>query len=419
MQLNRVVITGMGSVSPLGCGMEALMTGLVRGETGVRPAPELNRVGGVRARVSARVTGVDPMTIPRKFRRYMSDMSVYATVAAYEALENAGVRPSDCESGKVGLSIGSTVGSPVANEQFFKELFKEYSVEHTRTTFFFKVMNHSCAANLAQVLGIRGRILSPSSACATGCQAIGYGAEIIALGKQDMMLCGGTDEFHPLTVATFDLMNAASVEHNGLPFETPRPFDTGRSGVVCGEGCGIVVLESLSSARKRGATILGEILGYATTSDPSSIANPDSKAMCSCMRLALKDAGLPPESVDYVNAHATGTLAGDMAEGQAIFQIFGGNVPVSSLKGHIGHTMAASGALELQATACMMSRGVLIPTRNLESPDPDCGELNFVRQREQKEAAVAIKNSFAFGGVNSSIVLGRYQDDGQGNHRPY
>jgi 3-oxoacyl-[acyl-carrier-protein] synthase II len=138
--------------------------------------------------------------------------------------------------------------------------------------------------------------------------------------------------------------------------------------------------------------------------------------MENCMRLALKDAGIPPESVDYVNAHATGTPAGDMAEGQAIAQLLGGKVPVSSLKGHLGHTMAASGALELQATVAMMNRGVLIPTRNLDSPDPDCGELNFVQQREQQETTVAIKNSFAFGGVNSSIVLGRYQDDGQGNH---
>jgi 3-oxoacyl-[acyl-carrier-protein] synthase II len=356
------------------------------------------------------------MTIPRKFRRYMSDMSVYATLAAYEAMEQAGLQPQSCESGKMGLCLGSTVGSPIANEQFFRELFEQYSVEHIRTTFFFKVMNHSCAANLAQVLGIRGRILSPSSACATGCQAIGYGAEIIALGKQEIMLCGGADEFHPLTVATFDLMNAAAVDHGSQPSATPRPFDTGRNGVVCGEGCGIVLLESLSSAKKRGATILGEVLGYATTADPSSIANPDSEAMENCMRLALKDAGTPPESVDYVNAHATGTPAGDMAEGQAISRLFGGKIPVSSLKGHLGHTMAASGALELQATVAMMNRGVLVPTRNLDFPDPDCGELNFMQQMEQKETTVAIKNSFAFGGVNSSIVLGRYQDDGQGNY---
>jgi 3-oxoacyl-[acyl-carrier-protein] synthase II len=399
--------------------MEALMAGLYGGDSGIRRSPELCRVGGVRAQVSAQVTGADPMAIPRKFRRSMSDMSIYATLAANEALGQAGLAPSDCETGRMGLSLGSTVGSPIANEQFFKELFEEYSVEHIRTTFFFKVMNHSCAANVAQVLGIRGRILSPSSACATGCQAIGYGAEMIALGKQEMMLCGGTDEFHPLTVATFDLMNAASVEHNDRPSETPRPFDAARDGVVCGEGCGIVLMESLASARKRGARILGEILGFATTSDPSSIANPDSTAMGDCMRLALEDAGLPATSVDYVNAHATGTVTGDMAESHAIFQVFGGHVPVSSLKGHLGHTMAASGALELAATVDMMNRGLLIPTRNLENPDMDCGALNFVQQRGLQEITVAIKNSFAFGGVNSSIILGRYQDDGQGNYRTH
>lgn len=413
MRLNRVVITGMGNISPLGCGMASLMTGLLQGETGVRPMPDLRQVGGIRARVGSRVTGVDPLAIPRKFRRSMSDMSVYATLAAYEALGQAGLQSSDCESGKMGLCIGSTIGSPIANETFFRELFEHASVEHIRTTFFFKIMSHSCAANLAQVLGIRGRILSPSSACATGCQAIGYGAELIALGKQEHMLCGGTDEFHPLTVATFDMINAASIQYNDRPLETPRPFDAARDGVVCGEGCGIVVLESLSSARKRGAEILGEVMGFATTSDPSSIANPDSEAMADCMHLALKDAGLSPGAVDYVNAHATGTERGDAAEGRAIDQVFGEKVSVSSLKGHLGHTMAASGAIELLATVEMMNRGVLIPTRNLASPDMDCGKLNFVRKKESKEATVAIKNSFAFGGVNSSIVLGRYQDDGQ------
>jgi 3-oxoacyl-[acyl-carrier-protein] synthase II len=356
------------------------------------------------------------MTIPRKYRRSMSDMSVYATLAAYEALQQAGFEVSDCKSGKMGLSVGSTVGSPVANEMFFRELFENESVEHIRSTFFFKIMSHSCAANLAQVLGIRGRILSPSSACATGCQAIGYGAELVALGKQEVMLCGGADELHPLTVATFDMINAASVRYNHRPVETPRPFDADRDGVVCGEGSGIVVLESLGSARKRGATVLGEVLGFATTSDPSSIANPDAEAMADCMRRALEDAGLPAESVDYVNAHATGTETGDMAESRAIDQVFGGGVPVSSLKGHLGHTMAASGAIELQAAVGMMNRSVLVPTRNLNSPDLDCGKLNFVRKNKVKDLSVCIKNSFAFGGVNSSIVLRRYQDDGRGNN---
>ncbi|WP_432822802.1 beta-ketoacyl-[acyl-carrier-protein] synthase family protein, partial [Trichloromonas sp.] len=231
------------------------------------------------------------------------------------------------------------------------------------------------------------------------------------MGKQEMMLCGGADEFHPLTAATFDVMNAGSIGYNQQPESTPRPFDRDRDGVVCAEGCGILLLESLDSARHRGATILAELTGFATVSAPTNIAHPDAAAMAQCMRLALADAGTDVDAVDYVNAHATGTDHGDIAESEAIFELFGGRVPVSSLKGHIGHTMAASGSLELVAVIDMMQRGQLIPTRNLDQVDPGCEQIRHVIGLEPAELNVAIKNNFALGGVNSSIVLRRYQND--------
>jgi 3-oxoacyl-[acyl-carrier-protein] synthase II len=408
MDMRRVVVTGMGSVSPFGTGVDALMNGLMEGRSAVREVPELAEIGGMRTRVAALVRDVDPKEIPRKFRRAMSNMSVYAALAAGEACASGRITGERCSSGRMGLSIGSTVGSPIATHNFYKDFIPGNSIESTRATFFFQIMNHSCASNVAQALGITGRILAPSSACSTGNQAIGYGYEMIASARQDLMLCGGADEFHPLSAATFDIVNAASLKYNDRPHMTPRPFDVDRDGVVCGEGSGLILLESLDSALQRDVPILAEVIGFATVSDPANIADPHADSIESCIRDALLDAGVSPEDVSYVNAHATGTALGDAAEGEAIQRIFGASTPVSSLKGHLGHTMAASGALEAIATIEMMNRGCLIPTLNLENIDPSCGALAHVVRIEKSPIRIAIKNNFALGGVNTCIVLKAY-----------
>ncbi len=411
MQLRRVVISGCGSVSPYGRGVQTLMDGLLAGRSAVQNFPELGDIGGLRTRVAAKVTGIDPKEIPRKDRRSMSAMSIFATLASQEALAQSGVTTEQLTGGRLGISLGSTVGSTNTTEKLFRDFFIDSSLERMKSTIFFQIMNHSCASNVAQALGISGRLLAPSAACATGCQAIGYGYELIAMGKQELMLCGGADEFHPLTAATFDNINAASVSFNDSPDRTPRPFDRARDGVVCAEGAGVVLLESLDSALERGAPILAEIGGFATLSDPRSIANPNVEAMERCMCLALEDANLGADEIDYINAHATATEQGDIAESEAIFRIFGELVPVSSLKGHMGHTMAASGSLELIAALEMMKRGCLVPTLNLEEVDPACRPLNYLRLVEEIEIDTFIKNSFAFGGVNSSVVVRRYKHD--------
>jgi len=387
------------------------MSGLRDHRSAVQIAPELANIGGLRTRVAAKVIGVDPKEIPRKYRRSMSNMSIFATLACQEALEQSGLASDRLSDGRLGVSIGSTVGSTQTTEDFFRDFFTDNSLERMKSTVFFHIMNHSCAANVAQALDITGRIISPAAACATGCQAIGYGFETIAMGKQEMMLCGGADEFHPLTAATFDIMHAASIGYNDSPSRTPRPFDRNRDGVVCAEGAGVVLLESLESALERGAPILAEISGFATVSDPSNIANPNAGAMARCMRQALEGATLMPEDIGYVNAHATATAQGDIAESEAIAEIFGSNVPVSSLKGHMGHTMAASGSLELIAAIEMMTHGYLIPTLNLEEIDPACASLYYLRRVEDVRIEAFIKNSFALGGVNSSLVVRRYAHD--------
>jgi len=411
MALKRVVITGMGAVSPFGRGSELLIEALFAGRSAVTALSDLAQVGGMRCRVAALVPELDPKEVPRKFRRSMTDLSVYATLACHDALAQAGLGEAERASGRMGVVLGSTIGSPGTIQEFFADYLTDFSLERMRSTLFFQIMNHSCAANVAQALGITGRILAPSAACSTGCQAVGYGYEMVALGKQDMILCGGSDEFHPLTAATFDVMNAVSTHYNDRPTLTPRPFDRDRDGVVCAEGCGVLLLESLDSARARGATILAEVIGFACVTDTSNIANPNAESMQRCMRLALHEAGVAADAVDYVNAHATATEQGDVAEAEAIHAVFGGDVPVSSLKGHLGHTMAASGSIELIGTVGMFARKELVPTLNLDHVDPACAMIRHVQPGEQVPLQLAVKNNFALGGVNASLVLRRFTDD--------
>lgn len=407
----RVVITGMGAVSPFGPSVTELEQGLRTGVSAVRYHEEMTEVQGLRCLVAAKVVGIDPKRIARKHRRSMSNMSIYAALASQEALAQAGVDVEMCRSGRLGVSLGSTVGSTAVSQEFFEDYLHDHSLERMKTTLFFQLMNHSCAANVAQTYEINGRILAPSAACATGSQALGYGYEMIAAGHQDMMLCGGADELHPLTTATFDVMHAASTGYNDTPQLTPRPFDRQRDGMVCGEGSGVLLLESLDSAQQREVTILAEVIGFATLSDSTSIANPNASVMAECMRQALVSAGIDAEAVDYVNAHATATEQGDIAESQAIAEVFGNTAAVSSLKGHFGHTMAASGALETIATIGMLRNGYLVPTLHLDEVDHQCGDLNYVRQPQQKNIQIALKNNFALGGVNTSLILRRYSRD--------
>lgn len=253
MSLRRVVITGLGAISPFGQGVERLFKALEDGESAIRYIAELEKVQGLGPHVAGLVQDIDIKDIPRKVRRTMSPMSVYALLASQEALAQAHVDQRLLTGGRLGIALGSTVGSVDTMEEFFNEFLQKRSIEGIKSMLFFKIMGHSCAANVAQTLGIAGRTLAPSAACATGCQAVGMGYEAIALGKQDLMLCGGADEFHPLTAATFDIIQAASTQYNDRPQCTPRPFDRDRDGIVCAEGAGLLLLESLDSARARGA----------------------------------------------------------------------------------------------------------------------------------------------------------------------
>ena len=407
MPRKAVVITGMGAVSPLGSGVPALMRGLESGVSGLSSLRAHIPSHALNTDCVGLVPDCDGAAIPRSLRRSMSRMSLFAHTAASEAIAQAGLSEEILHSRRTGLVAGSTMGSPIAMEEFFAAYLADTSLAGVRTHTFFKIMSHSVSANLVQSLGIRGRAEGLSAACATGCQAVGLGFELISSGRQDCMLCGAADEHHLLVSSVFDLLGAGA---DGAlpPHEASRPFDVTRTGIACAEGSGMLVLESLEHAEARGATILAEVIGYAPSATSGNIAHPEEEELIVCMRGALADAGLKPEDVDYISAHATGTREGDQAEGRAIAAVFGNTTPVSSLKGHMGHTMAASGSLELIASISMLRGGFLLPTRNLQSPDPACGDIDCLTTIRRGDYHVALKNSFALGGFNAYLLVRKH-----------
>ena len=408
MSLKRVVITGRGAVSPFGLGTADLLDGLWNGRSGIQLMPDWENIQGLQCHMAGPVPPFDAKPLlPRSIRRTMGPMAIYATLAAKEAVSDSGLEPDFLTSGRVGVAIGSTTGSPTIYEALYRQFLPEESVEQVRSGMFFKIMGHSCAANVCLALGITGEQWAPTSACTSSAQALGLGYMLIRSGRQEAMLCGGADEVHPTVTMVFDVIKAASRCHD-LPLTTPRPFDLNRDGVVCGEGGGVLVLESLDSALRRKAKIYCEILGFGHVNDSKSIANPHEDSMAKTMHNALAEAGLNGDDIDYVNAHATGTVLGDIAEAVAIHRIFGKDVPVSSYKGHLGHTLGAAGALETIVLLEMLDRQEVVPTLNLERPDPDCSGINLVQSVDKLPMNIVLKNNFALGGVNAAMVLRRW-----------
>lgn len=411
MALRRVVITGLGAISPYGIGIRPLMEGLTAGSSSVISQKKEweEKIHDLNCWVGAPLKEPLPSkTIPRQYRRTMGPTAVMAFLAVQEAIHNAQMPESTFLSGRTGVSFSSSTGSAESMTTYFKEYFESSSLKNITSGAFFQIMSHTCAANIAHALNITGRVISPDAACSSSAQAIGLGYEAIKYGQQDTMLCGGSDELNAIVCGSFDLLNATSSRFNDRPGETPRPFDRDRDGTVCGEGAGCIVLEAEDVAVKRGAHILAEVIGFSTSSDGTHLAQPHSKSIAKCIKDALDNAEIAPDEIDYINAHATGTVLGDMAEAEAVREVFGGRPYVSSLKGHIGHTLAASGAVELSASVMMMNSGLLIPTLNLDTPGEGCEGINHVTGIQKGSIITFVKNSFAFGGINSVLIIRRY-----------
>jgi 3-oxoacyl-[acyl-carrier-protein] synthase II len=403
----------MGGLSPIGASWREARDALRRGVSGVELVPELEEYDGMSTRLAARIHGFEvPPEYPRKSIRSMGRVALLATRATEMALESAGLLGDPLlSSGSCGVSYGSTGGSPPAMEVYARVLYGERRLKGIRATDYVQLMSHTVAANLAQFFRLRGRLIPTCSACTSGSQGIGFGYESIAFGKQDVMVTGGAEEFHPIDSAVFDIMYATSTR-NEEPISTPRPFDAARDGLVVGEGAATLVLEELEHARRRGATIFAELVGYGTNCDGKHITNPDSEGMESAMRLALADADLDPSEIGFVSAHGTATPVGDVAESRATERVFGRRVPLSSLKSFIGHTLGACGSLEAWLTLEMMNEGWFSPTLHLDEVDPKCGDLDYVRSEPRAlEVEYVMSNNFAFGGVNTSLIFRRWRGD--------
>lgn len=407
----RVVITGYGVVSPLGNSAKETYEAIKQNQSGVKYLEEFRRYNGLSCMIGAPAKPLNEKLIPRQHRRSMGPLAVYAAFAADEAVKRSGLSPELLGDPRTGCIIGSTTGSATVMEESFRTILSKCDMKELSSTQFFKCVSHTASMNTAMHLGINGCQLSPAGACASGLQAAGLAYQLIRSGVMDRAICGGADELNILVSATFDGLLAASSGYNDAPEKSPRPFDEKRDGVVCGEGAGILIIESLESALKRNAPIYAEIKGYASCSSGENMSSSDSSGIESCMRTALSDANMKPEDIDLVSAHATGTVQGDGAEAKAIRAIFGGlETPVSALKGYMGHTLGASGALETCLTLMMMRDGLLLPVRNLEKPSEDCAELNYICEKQDKKIKCFMKNCFAFGGLNSVLICAEYKE---------
>jgi len=404
MKLNRVVITGVGVVSPLGTNVEGLMEGLEKGRSAVRFMEGWDRYTGLRSHVAAPAELKGERLIPRQKRRFMGRMSIFSAQAAEQALADSGIGLPEIPKIKMGCAIGSTMGSAKSINDAFEIMLPHKDISQLNSSMFFQCMSHTAAANVAQYLELTGHIMATSAACASSLHAIAAGYDLVRLGRQEIMLCGGAEEVHPTVTGSFDVLMATSAGFNNSPLSTPRPFDRDRDGLVCGEGSGVLVLEEYGRAMRRKARIYAEITGYNTNGNGSHVSQSNKDSMVLCMRQALGDAGVAPEDIDYINAHATATLQGDKEEAEAIGEVFGPSVPVSSLKGYMGHTLGASGAIELIASLCMMQREVIYPTLNLENISPECQGINHVMSPAEKSIKMILKNCFAFGGINAALV---------------
>jgi 3-oxoacyl-[acyl-carrier-protein] synthase II len=404
MSLKRVVITGIGVVSPFGNGVPALMKGIEEGRSAVCFMEGWDQYNGLQSLVGAPVEMQGEMRIPRLKRRSMGRMSIFAAQAADEALADAGITLAEEDLWRVGCVIGSTMGSAKSINDVFETMLPDKDLSKLNSTMFFQCMSHTATVNVAQYLGLNGTIMAASAACASALHAIGIGYDLIRLGRQDILFCGGAEELHPTVTGSFDILFATSTKFNDNPQKTPRPFDRDRDGLVCGEGSGILILEEYERAVRRNAPIYAEVTGFSTTASGLHVSQSNKESMITCIRQALGDSGVKAEEIDYINAHATATLQGDQEEAEAIREIFGASVPVSCLKGYIGHTLGAAGSIELAATLKMMETGVIYPTLNLENVSRDCEGIQHVMHPLKKQVNTVLKNAFAFGGINAALV---------------
>lgn len=406
----RVVVTGLGLVTPLGTGVEKTWNALCAGESGIRRISRFDPTG-YDAQIAGEVTDFDPACfIEKKEIKKMDTFIHYAVGAAQLAVEDAGLKVAPEEATKVGVYIGSGIGG-LGSIEHYHDVLKEKGPGRVSPFFIPMTIINLASGQVAIRIGAKGPNACAVTACATGNHCIGDAYRLIQRGDADVMVAGGAEAaVTPLGVAGFASAKALSFR-NDEPTRASRPFDKDRDGFVLGEGAGVVVIEELEHARRRGARIYGEVAGYGMNSDAYHITAPPEggEGAVRCMELALKDAGIGKEQIGYINAHGTSTMA-DAIETHAIKTVFGERaygIPVSSTKSMTGHLLGAAGGIEAVFSILALFHGILPPTINLETPDPAC-DLDYVPNKARPAAIkAALSNSFGFGGVNACLIFKR------------
>ena len=407
----RVVITQGSAITPIGHGKREIVRHLLEGISGVEKLRTDDLISDhIHSGVFGTVSYPLAYDFKRQDRKTMGPVSYYACQVAKEVLEGSGLKNDFITSGRLGVAFGSTHGSPTVQRQIYKTFFgqSESGFAGIGAVDYLKSMVHTTAVNITKMFGITGRVLSSSTACTTSSQSMGFGYEMIKFGIQDAMLCGGADEYDTTTVAVFDNLLACSTEFNDTPHMTPRPFDRQRDGLVVAEGAGAVLLEEYEFARKRGADILAEVIGFACNNNGGDLILPNLEGISETIRLGLKDAGLAPDSVDFISAHATATKMGDVIEAQAIGKVYKDAPLVSGLKSYMGHTMGSCGVIETIMTLYMMHEGFVAPTLNLDAVDERCAMIRHAQKLLETEVRIASIQNFAFGGVNTCLILKKF-----------
>jgi 3-oxoacyl-[acyl-carrier-protein] synthase-1 len=402
--MRRAVITGIGTISSLGLTLPAVSASLRDGTSGIGIDPE-RKARGFRSSLTGIVKGFDGNArFDRKHRKTMGSPAAYGCAAALDAIADSGIPRERLAQPDVGVIFGNDSTCEAAQD-LFTSLDQSKRTSALGTGHIIRVMNSTVSMNLSSMLGIQGACWSLSAACASGLHALGQAAMMISQGMQEIMICGGAQETAWQSMAAFDALGALSTRESD-PTKASRPFDTGRDGLVPSGGGAALIVESIDSARARNATIYAEVLGYAFSCDGGHLTNPTGEGARRAMELALKAAHVHPSELDYVNAHATSTPAGDAVEAKAIAAVLQGHaVPVSSTKGLTGHECWMAGASELVYCALMMRDGFIAGNPNLIEADPACAGLNLPKTTLLQRPRTVLKNSFGFGGTNGSIVL--------------
>ena len=410
----RVVITGLGVVSPVGSSVTKFWENLTAGKSGIGRITKFDPEG-FPVQIAGEVKDFDPLEyFDKKEVRRTDPFIQFAVGAAVQAVKSSGLEESDVDKTRVGVLIGSGIGGLSTIEQQLKILWEKGPRRVSPFCVPMEIIN--MASGLVSIrFGYKGPNISVVTACATGTHAIGEAYRTIQYGDADVMVAGGAEScITPLAVAGFAAAKALSTR-NDEPEKASRPFEKNRDGFVMGEGAGIVVLEELEHAKRRGAKILAEVVGYGTSGDAYHMTAPapEGEGAARAMENAIKDAGISPEDVDYINAHGTSTKFNDLFETMAIKKVFGEHayrVKISSIKSMIGHLLGAAGGVEVVSSVMTLQTGVIPPTINYEEPDPEC-DLDYTPNKAvEADVRYVLKNSFGFGGTNACLVLKRYED---------